>query len=615
MNLNLSACSRLTVPSIISLTLLFAACSPAPHSHQNSKTGQAQNNNKTGLVSYDEVDAIEIVESPATGVALGWGWNRGDSEPIPTICVEFVPGEEPAQTRYMTMHEVSDSYTLMKTLGVSAEASVKAIGYQASGKAAFAKSTNLSNQQSTFVMNAVVQNGVRYAAPAPEEESSGTEYQPAINERGGTRGAIRLTPKALGLATRRDGLDAFKRHCGSAFVSAVYGGAKLTAAISFVSKSLEEKEKLSAEISGSGWGARFKSKVQSGKTSATDSNRMDISLFMTGGKDDAIPASKEDLIKKLETISLDAYAAPKDFQIAITPYEVLSNWPGKLLPDKESEFDELASYWGSYNTLYDEMQQILDNPKNYYLVTSDEQGCPVIPMCSVEKQAYDVSVQTLNQLNQNFSVIKAWSKLIAEIEKPLIIARDEAKAALSRCQTKHNLTTAKQAVVNLAALKRAQDEVLINLRRMQNEARECSDRSDNCSFDVSNYRSPYGFRIQLPVPISASLASVVEITEYLVGRPAKQRCEFSPSDPGCLTNAEIDQWQRKLGLLPVSKTMQPQLFTNYEKLAEAETAIEEARKTESVCKPEQFQFEEGRNDVIWYNASRIQKLEKSMEQI
>lgn len=589
---------------LIALLILVAACAPQPNSLDGRHQAQSQ---KSGveLASFDEVDAIEIIESPATGVALGWGWNRGDSEPIPTICVEFVPGEEPAQTRYMTMSEVSDSYTLMKSLGVSAEASVKAIGYEAGGKASFAKSTNLSSQRSTFILNAVVQNGVRYAAPVPDSNEKEIEYQAPVNERGGTRGSIRLTPKALQLANRRDGLGAFKRQCGSAFVSAIYGGAKLTAALSFVSKSLEEKSALSAEMSGSGWGARFKTKVRGGETSASSSNRMDISIFMSGGKGDAIPADQDDLLNKLETISDDAYAAPKDFQIAVTPYEVLANWPGKLLPDQESEFEELASYWGSYNTLYDEMQEILDNPHDYYSVSVDEAGCPVVPQCTAETRAYETSVETLNQMQQNLEAIKGWSAQIAAIEKPLILARNEASAALKRCQNRHNLTSTEQAGDKLASLKRAQDEVLAALRAMQEEARECSDRSDKCSFNANHYRSPYAFRIQLPVPVSAALTSADEIVDFLVGRPAKHRCEFSPADPGCLANSEIDQWQSRLGFSSVHKSVQPDVYAKYAQLtaSKAEKASDADSIMVSECTTSLSRYEEGRKDVIWYNAN------------
>jgi hypothetical protein len=583
-------------------TFALTSCSPVPT--DSSSESSTQKSEREQLASFDAVDAIEIVESPATGVALGWGWNRGDSEPVPTICIEFVPGEEPAQTRYMTMQEVSDSYTLMKSLGVSAEASVKAIGYEVSGKAAFAKSTNLSSERSTFVMNAIVQNGVRYAAPVPIGDEKGTAYQPAVNERGGSRGAIRLTADALKLAQKHDGLMAFKHQCGSAFVSAIYGGAKLTAAISFSSSSLQEKESLSAELSGSGWGARFKGKVDEAKTEGKSSQRMDISIFMTGGKGDAIPASKEDLLAKLETISLDAYVAPKDFQLAITPYEVLSNWPGKLLPDKETEFDELASYWGSYNTLYDEMQEILDHPKDYYLVESDVNGCPVIPKCTAEREAYISTQQTLDQLEKNLAAIPGWKEAFVEIGKPLTVANESARATLKKCEAGFNLTTTEQSSASLASLKRAQDEVLVALRRLQDEARECSDRSDNCSFEASHYRSPYAFRIQLPVPVSAALTSADEITDYHVGRPAKQRCEFSPSDPGCLSNGQIDQWQRKLGYIPVNKAVQPQLYERYAEQAralQAKFGTTAQPATTGCANP--YLFEEGYGDVVWYNPS------------
>lgn len=602
---DLSHKSRPSTCPIVLILFALSGCSAGSH---NADTGDSSAQQKSGgqaLASYDAVEGIEIVESPATGVALGWGWNRGDSEPIPTICVEFVPGEEPAQTRYMTMQEVTDNYTLMKSLGVSAEASVKAIGYEVSGKAAFAKSTDLSSERSTFVLNAIVENGVRYTAPVPAGSEKGGAFQPAVNERGGTRGAIRLTPEALALARSRDGLDAFKHACGSAFVSAIYGGAKLTAAISFASDSLKQKERLSAELSGSGWGARFKSQIDSSSTQGKRSERMDISIFMTGGKGDAIPASQKDLKDKLETISLDAYVAPKDFQIATTPYEMLSNWPGRLLPDKETEFDELASYWGSYNTLYDEIQQILDHPRDYYIVERDSNGCPVIPKCTAEREAFVSSQQTLNLMEKNLANIPRWKKLFGEIGKQLTLAHEAAKSALKACESGNNLAAADKSQTGLAALKRAQDEVLADLRRMEDAARECSDHSDNCNFDARHYRSPYAFRIQLPVPVSASLTDADEITEYYVGRPAKQRCEYSPSDPGCLSNAEIDQWRHKLGFTPVTLRLQPNLFKTYRERAEAlKTELSaSAGKPKPGCSATPYLFEAGRDDVIWYNAN------------
>ncbi len=595
------------IPAALLCTLL-AACSPQPGTtHLVDKQAPGGEANDP-LTRYDAVSAIEIVDSPATGVALGWGWNRGDSEPVPTICVEFVPGEEPAQTRYMTMQEVSDNYTLMKSLGVSAEASVKAIGYEASGKAAFAKSMDMSSERSTFILNAVVQNGVRYTAPVPDDsvsvgEAQAAGYQPPVNERGGSRGAVRLTPEALALAKKRDGLEAFKHRCGSAFVSAIYGGAKLTAALSIAADSLEEKESLSADLSGGGWGARFESKLNENKTTGSRSERMDLSLFMTGGKGDTIPATQKDLTDKLQTLSLDAYVAPKDFQIAITPYEILSNWPGRILPDKQTEFEELASYWGSYNTLYDEMQQALDNPQDYVAVSRDANGCLVVPSCSVQREALSASQQTLKLMTERRVEIPGWEPIFKQIEKPLVEARDKAKASLAQCEKDNSLITEIATDSPMQTLKRAQDEVLVKLRRMQEEARICSDRSDVCDFSPDNYRSPYAFRIQLPMPAKASLIRLEELTDLHVGRTAKQRCSISSTDPGCLTNRQIDQWGDKLGFIPVTRQMDPQRFALYqarlEGLDKAETADQASPKPGCVAQP--YSYEQGRDDVIWYN--------------
>ncbi|MET0029113.1 MAG: hypothetical protein ABW101_15905 [Candidatus Thiodiazotropha sp.] len=605
----------LSAPPVV-MGILLTACSPQPGTtHLGDKQAPGADA-KEPLTRYDAVSAIEIVDSPATGVALGWGWNRGDSEPVPTICVEFVPGEEPAQTRYMTMQEVSDNYTLMKSLGVSAEASVKAIGYEASGKAAFAKSMDLSSERSTFVLNAVVQNGVRYTAPVPDDpipagEAQAAGYQPAVNERGGSRGAVRLTPEALALAKKRDGLEAFKHRCGSAFVSAIYGGAKLTAALSFVTESLEQKETLSADLSGGGWGARFESKLSESKTSGSRSERMDLSLFMTGGKGDTIPATQQDLTDKLQTISLDAYVAPKDFQIAITPYEVLSNWPGKILPDKQTEFDELASYWGSYNTLYDEIQQALDNPQDYVAVSRDADGCLVVPSCSVQREALTASQQTLKLMTENRVEIPGWEPIFKQIEKPMVEARDKAKAALAQCEKDNSLASTVSADKPMQALKRAQDEVLVKLRRMQEEARICSDRSDVCDFSPNNYRSPYAFRIQLPMPAKASLTHLDELTDLHVGRTAKQRCSISSTDPGCLTNRQIDEWGEKLGFIPVTRQTDPEGFALYQTRLESmdKAATADQASTKPGCVPQPYSYEQGRDDVIWYNPAYRQPAE------
>lgn len=457
-------------PALVALA--FVGCNGTPDN------GSTRGDTSTPTYRPQSLEATEIVEAPDTGIDLGWGWDSFDSKPVPTVCVQFVERSEAAQSRMMTMHEVSDSYEVMQRMGMSAEASVNMIGFEVSGKAAFAKELNITGFSSTFVLNATVDNGVRYTAPPPSSSP---------DDAATTGGAVQLTPEALALA-RRGRLDEFKHRCGNAFVSAVYSGAKLTAVLTIQEESHAGQESLSAELSGSGWGARMKAKVEEMSTNTSSSERLDLSIFQVGGRGDAIPASKKDLLEKLEMLSSLAFDAPKDFHIAVTPYEVLSNWPGKTIGGEEQEFDELASTWGAYNTLYDEMQAVLDEPGAYRTAGFNNDHCPdVIPL------------------------------------------GDEP----------------------IERLKKAQDEVRQALLRIEQEALACVKRPADCEFDVADYRSPYAYRAMLPIPDGAEVRPE-DVASYTITDTAKRRCALDLRNPGCLSNAEIDSWADKAGMVPLT---------------------------------------------------------------
>jgi len=540
------------------LGVLLTGCQPPADSASSEGSTADGSADEDSVAIADVPDAIEIVEAPKTGVSLGWGWNKADHEPIPTICVEFVIGEEPAQTRYMTMSEVTDSYEVMRSLGMSAEASVKTIGFEAKGKAAFAKSVNLKSDSSTFIMNAEVRNGVRYTAPVPRDARGGID-ESRMTYRGGLSGQIRLTPEALRLAEKKDRTD-FKRMCGTSFVSAIYGGAKLTAVLTTETSSRSEKETMSASMSGSGWGARFEANVNASESEESANSRFELSVFQTGGSGDAIPVSKDDLLRKLNSISEEASAAPKDFDIAITPYEIVSNWPKKGLPDRETEFEELASYWGAYNTLYDEIQTILDSPTDYAAVAIDKQGCVTV-VNSVNVPG-EVDRQAIEDLRQRI-VREYTSGVLSDGFDPdrLQAYLDEMEALASPPSTVEEADNRD----NLAALRRVQDEVLASLREMEDVARECVSKSDICEFKAADYRSPYAYRLQL-LPPDDYVKSSAELIDLFVADPAKRRCSISPNNAGCIANAEVDDWHAKVGLTAVHESRQPDLYARLETL-------------------------------------------------
>ena len=567
----------------------------------------------------DVPDSIERVDAPATGVSLGWGWDKANHEPIPTICVEFVEAEEPAQTRYMTMKEVSDSYDMMQSMGMSASASVKTIGFKAKGKASYAKSVSMSASSSTFVLTAEVQNGVRYAAPIPYD-IRGQIDESRLTQRGGLEGEIRLTPAALALANDRD-KTAFKRMCGSNFVSAIYGGAQLTAVLTKEAKNMSEKESMSAEMSASGWGSKVKGSVnaEGERTSSTES--YELTIFQTGGSGDSIPATQEDLINKLDTISLQAYTSPKDFSIAITPYELLSNWPSSGLSDRETEFDELASYWGAYNTLYDEIQSILDEPESYAPVAIDANGCasvynPVQERPSENKALMKRLLKATQTLVDGIPLApetqqENWRELAEYIRESEALRRS-LRSTVGEAQSSEAIQA---RASNIANLKVAQDRVLRDLRRMEDIARDCVSKSDTCDFDILDYRSPYSYRLQL-LPPNGFASSAEDIIKLQVSDAVKRRCTDSPNNAGCITNADIDLLMSRVGMTPVYQDREPDYYQELLALSgdELYTSRQQCSNNEqgapaiSVEAPRKRQLiadDDAKDGVIWVNKAAL----------
>ena len=501
------------------LTSCLPSTPPAPKPTENAGTGDPQ---APGYRPPPQA-STEILEVPATGINLGWGWNSVSSEPVANVCVEFAEASEPAQARQMTMREISDNYDLMQSMGMSAEASVKTIGVEVDGKAKFAKDMHVSRFASNFVMNATVENGVRYAAPTPGGPQSGSTPEAVSSV---PKGEIRLTPEALRLAQKSDPGE-FIHRCGHGFVSAVYSGAKLTAVITVDTSSREEKQKVSAELSGSGWGARVKSamEAESKKTAANQS--MSVSVFQVGGRGDSIPVTTGDVLTKLETLSAIAFDAPKDFHMAVAPYESLANWPAKTMEVDANEYDQMANLWGAYNALYDDLQQVLDAPMQFLgAKTNPVSGCTeLVPLVTTQTKTY--SVASSIKLEPPFFGI---SSIPTTVEK-----------TSTAVTTDHD---------QMDQLQKLQDEVQDTLRRLRSFAQNCSANDRGCEFPESAFRSPYAYRVQMPLEAGPSEEPVSpeDILQIQVAAPAKQRCTQDVDDTGCLSNAQIDSWRDKLGM-------------------------------------------------------------------
>ena len=288
-------------------------------------------------------------------------------------------------------------------------------------------------------------------------------------------------------------------------------------------------------MSAKGFGATVSGSTHQGSSTTASNRDQSMSVFLVGGRGDAIPKNKQELEAKLETLSYAAYEAPKDFRMAVTPYELLPNWPQtKELRGSVSEFDQLAGTWGDYNTLYDEIEHILDRPYLYAAVVLDEGKYATVP---------------------------------------LLPNSDEGKG-------------------QILYLERLQDYVHQSLRELEAVARSCVsaeetqiDEGRDCLFDETQYLSGYAFRSQLPVdaridenfeapakcePMPEKEPALTDcrkayaqaVTAHLAGLPrpldrlvaeqwiipkSQGRCRFDVLDLVCLANAEVRHWQSKVG--------------------------------------------------------------------
>ncbi len=442
----------------------------------------------------EDIPASESVAAPETGVALGWGWRRTQGEAVPTICVTFALAQDAGQTVALDFSEVQDSFELARSLDMSAEASVKGIGYEVSGEAKFARNTRVKSSETTFVIEAEVLNPAFYAAP-PE-----------------TAAGVRLTPEAVALARRNDGLTAFKQACGDGYVSALTTGAKFIAVVAVKTRSLQERETLQAKVEGGGWGVKVNAAMNSESSTARDNMQRRISVHQSGGAPAPIPMEPEEIVAHARGLATLADAGGKLFRLAVTPYQTLGNWPAdKDLTASSMEFEQLADLWGAYSAVYAEVDAALARPAAYS-----------VPVRVCMPGADDCTGDEFKDLTN------PTARAIAEA---------------------------------------VQDEALAALERLNVEAQRCVVAAEECDFDERRFRAPYALRVRAPVlsclvnpearPADAQAAVCTAPTDWheavnryadvMLRTPAKSRCRIDPFMLGCLSNAEIADWAARIG--------------------------------------------------------------------
>jgi len=421
-----------------------------------------------------------VVEAPEV-VELGWGWSQARSAPIPTSCIEFELSQRDAQTSNISIEEISDSYSLAKSMNVSASISVRAMGASVDGKASFAKSSKVSSTSTSYLVTAEVLNSARYAAPA---------------KRGEPR-AIRLADWAEKLA--KEDYDRFQKICGEGYVGAAIDGARAYLLSVVETKTKTERATMRSSVSGSGWGQKASAAAGTDENSESASYNRNVTFYQQGGSASApaeqsdLPENAEEAIARIKKLATAAATAGKTFEIEIFPYAILSNFPeDRNSFAEEDEHDELAAAWGAYNTLYDDLADVLADPTGFVI--------------------------------------------------PKRTCTADAEAAFT-C----TVTFADVATKGLAEVEQLQDQVLDALEILETEALVCLDADDECEVDVASLvRSPYSVYASMPVQDAA--ITLRGHTDFMLRDAASGRCRFGALTPGCIDNRMINAWAARTGL-------------------------------------------------------------------
>lgn len=375
------------------------------------------------------VEAPEVVE-------LAWGWSQARAEPIPTVCIDYATDSRTAQSSDIKITEVRDSYSLAKAMNVSSSVSVKGVGYNVSGKASFAKNTNVSSSSVTYLVNAEVLNGADYVRPTAS-------------------GAVRLTEAAANMA--RTDLERFQAVCGEGFVSATISGARAYLLAETQTTSRSERQSVRASVKGSGWGVKVQAAVSGSSESNTENLTRTITFYQQGGaagaggaSQDALPEDAAQAISRIKELPVAAATAGKVFELQVTPYQVLENFPrGADLLGPEDEHDEIAADWGAYQTLYADLKLVLENPGQYVIPIRNCAGAEATATCVIE----------MVPLVQDFQVNS-------------------------------------QAIAMVEAL---QDMTLVAMSEIEIAAEICLVVEEDCDYDGTLVRSPYSVRASMPL--------------------------------------------------------------------------------------------------------------------
>jgi hypothetical protein len=209
------------------------------------------------------------------------------------------------------------------------------------------------------------------------------------------------------------------------------------------------------------------------------------------GSSSDLPKDADEAIARITKLATAARDAAKVFEVSISPYEALENYPTRAERETDTpEHEMLAALMGSYTTLYDDLAEALANPAAYQapLRTCGENGCSV----SLQPLTNEMAFQQVED---------------------------------------------------------AQDISLAALAQLDQMAQECFAEGDACEIDFETVRSPYSVYNNAPMPLVGTTAPpIADHTSVFMRDTAASRCTIGVTTAGCITNAMIRAWGLRKGM-------------------------------------------------------------------
>lgn len=501
----------------IALSCIFAlaACVRDDTTYSNAAT-DATNPEETK--SRAVLGAPSLWEpAPDDGVELGFGWDSSKGRIVPNRCVSVTPIRATGQVARVSLSEVSDTSEVMKSLKVSASVSVKTMFASGSAAASFAKSSKVSAQSTTFLLDATVENGILFAGPRGAADVARLAF-PSIESPAALAkdepGRLTFQPWAEKLLKRS--VD-FRAYCGDAYVSAISSGARLFATISFSSSSSTMKQAVSTAIKGTYGPVKAEGSAAEAQATTLAGTSLDVQYLQVGGARGAIAVTREGLQEKLEKLAGEADDYPKFQYVRLTPYSQMPEWRGvDTWQQAENEFEIIADYYWQLTNLDDEIDEILGNYKAY----NDKTG-----KTKDELKVFQDDVLRLRAL--------IWSAMQPKMDDDATPADDSDPDSQAAPLT---LFAAPAASV-FKAPDSIDPAVLTGNPTLDEIADELT--------AAAPFGNPSLLRINLPIPSHASTATdsaalQTAVVDWYVRPRARRACDRDPTSYDCLNNAELD---------------------------------------------------------------------------